>query len=337
MDTNLVEWSHKPKSHYQELASELIRELRGELSQRDLSQKLGYSFNQVGKWEALATQIKFSDFIKICKVLDFPIENQFRRYFYTLQGPFTEENILESLKTIISRSHVDVSFFKSPRPDFSEFLEILDLCPSHLIAWLSEIIDCSKINLIKPVYNFYLSRLELVKSYPMAPFIYTTLELESYKVLPEHSDEFMAYHAGCTQKDVRLVLGFLQQFGWVIFADNKYQKTCLHFGFSTIASESLRGMTKYATDLASNRYSLTRANIPQGSNVGQSSFRAMALSYEASLRARELILQFHNDLAELEKFDSGEKNNIQVFVAHSFPTTVNANPEDYPSFVDGYR
>lgn len=330
----LSSWSKQPQTWYFQLGIEVTRQLRGELSQREFSQKLGYTFNQVGKWESGTTQIKFSDFLKIVAAAGIPIEKKFNQYFYTFKGPFSEENCIPAILSILSlpedEEHPATKKIREwqknrPRPDFWEILEILDLRPSHLVAWLSELIDCRKIERIQSRYEAYLSGVTTIQSYPVAALIVAALNLEAYQELDSHDDQFLAQHSACTAQEVREILNHLLSAGFIIFIGKKYQPGPRHFGFSTINNAKLRGMTKFATDLASKRYSLTPAKIDPQGNVGQSSFRSMALSREGSLRVRDLILKFHADLAELEANDLEPKNNVQIILAHSFPSNINSD------------
>ena len=82
--------------NYQQLAEQIVRHLRGDITQRQLSANLGFTFNQVGKWESGATQIKWDDFLYLCKILEVPIEKYFRNTFWMIDTEFN------ALSTIIS-------------------------------------------------------------------------------------------------------------------------------------------------------------------------------------------------------------------------------------------
>jgi hypothetical protein len=54
---------------FQKLQKEILVALRKGLSQGQVNQRFGYSFNQVYRWEAGITQMSWADFVKFCEVL----------------------------------------------------------------------------------------------------------------------------------------------------------------------------------------------------------------------------------------------------------------------------
>src|ERR1041385_2422027 len=94
METEPIRGSH---ISYKTLAEEVLCQLRGELSQRQLSEKLGYTFNQIGKWESGAVRIKWDDFLRLAQVVNVPIEQGFRHLFWNFDGEFGATRSIRSL------------------------------------------------------------------------------------------------------------------------------------------------------------------------------------------------------------------------------------------------
>lgn len=327
-------WFNLPRTRYFDLGIEVIRQLRGELSQRELSRRLGYSFNQVGKWDSGATQIKFADFLQIAAAMGIPVEEKMRGFFYTFQSDFNEENCLRAMSGVLGLSMQEESpavsrlqeWLKgSLKPDLWEVLELLDLRPSLLVGWLSEFVDCGKIEPIRPIYETFLSVIESLRRYPVSGLIVAAIQLQAYQDLERHDDFLLARHSACSVQELREALQYLLSAGAIGFDGKKFFNHPVQYGFSGLQSSGLRGMTKFAIDLASKRYSLTPAKVDPNTNVGQSAFRSVALSREGSFRARELILKFHSEMAELVEQDKGQKCNVQVIMALSFPSTFGAD------------
>lgn len=90
------------KINYYELTKVFIRTLRGSVAQRELSQKLGFSFKQVGKWESGVAQIKWENIIDITNVLGLPFEKYLDHFLFCAVGPFDIENILALLDQFYS-------------------------------------------------------------------------------------------------------------------------------------------------------------------------------------------------------------------------------------------
>jgi transcriptional regulator with XRE-family HTH domain len=73
--------------NYSVLKIEILKALRGSQSQSELSRRLGYSYNQVGKWEANAKRMKWTDFHNFCEVCGVSMTSVTRKVFL-----FTGEN-----------------------------------------------------------------------------------------------------------------------------------------------------------------------------------------------------------------------------------------------------
>ncbi|NOT80848.1 MAG: helix-turn-helix transcriptional regulator [Bacteriovoracaceae bacterium] len=123
---------------YQLLAQEILRTIRKDLSQRELSQNLGYSFNQVGKWESGATQIKMDDFILFSQSLNIEIEKHFRSSYSFFNPEFSVPTLIQALDiTINFNTILDKNFHRTllkwkngtTVPDFAEILKLMGRTP----------------------------------------------------------------------------------------------------------------------------------------------------------------------------------------------------------------
>lgn len=66
---------------YSQLSREIIIHLRGGRTQTELSSLLGYSFNQVSKWESGATLFLWQNFIDLNEALQLPWSKNFNDCF----------------------------------------------------------------------------------------------------------------------------------------------------------------------------------------------------------------------------------------------------------------
>lgn len=344
IDVDFIEPSRKKpaedKLNYSHLAIEILKSLRGDLSQRDLSSRLGFSFNQVGKWESGVTQIKWEDFIHVCEILQLPIEQHFRKLFWTFEGEFNPSHALtvftENINLNLQKKKKYQLMFKKwavgdIHPDLAEVLEIIDLAPSILVAFLSPFIDCSKITSLTARYAQYSTQLELVAQDPLCVFVNAALQLKEYQSLLKHDDYILAYHATCSVAHLQRVLRLMTTYGIISFDGKKYLPNAFDFSFSAVPDIKLRGLTKYVTDLASTRYTTQPVRGTPGAlerNPSVSSVRVNALSKEAAKKVMDLVHDFHTKVTQVVQEDKGQnKNNVQVVLIHSFASTVNSEPE----------
>lgn len=322
--------------NYRICVSELLRWLRGEMSQRDLSLKMGFTFNQVGKWESGVTQIKWDDFFVLCECLNIPLEKIFRHKFWAFNGEFNaREALAEILKNLnLSKVREDKYRGKTKNwlgqkqsPDWAEVLEIMDLVPSMLINFLSTFVDCSQIPSLQSRYQHYNICMELVYQDPLCIFVNAALQIQEYKELEEHSDELLAFHATCSVDHLRRLLVSMLMYNIVTFDGKKFYPSSFDFSFSGTRHEKLRGLTKCVTDLSAERYTLAPALPPRPGterNASVSSVRVNAMSQQAANEVQSLVSEFHHKVMQIIKEDEQRpKNNVQLIVLHSFSSIVN--------------
>lgn len=321
--------------NYQKLATQIICKMRGDITQRQLSEMLGYTFNQVGKWESGVTQIKWDDFFLLGQVLGIPMEKHFRYSFWTLEKDFTAFTALKALESNLSFSSIldadtRVAIKKwlsgSKVPDLAEVLKLIGTKSPTLFGWLSLFVNCSSIPLLKSPYAIFLQNLDSVLNDPLVVYVNAALQLEAYEKLEFHNEEFLAEHSACTRQQAQLALKTLLSHGLITYDGKKYRPCPFDFSFSGLRHHKLRGLTKHTTSLAASRYSEIPIFIDPTKvrNPSQSSVRVVALSTEAAKQVVNLIAKFHNDVGEIVNQDQHPKDNVQVILIHSFASNINA-------------
>lgn len=315
----------RPLNDYQLLATDLVRLLRGERTQRELSEQLGYSFNQVAKWEKGFTQIKWGDFLALAGVLGIPVEKHFRTVFWTFNGPFDAET---SVRGLMHQLKLNPGRSRGARMDLADVLRLMDTNAAILVSWLCLFADCEKLPTIRPAYEAFVLRLTAVLSDPLCVFVNAALEVESYKNAPAHDEALLAEHATCSVAELRRILATLVTFEAAVYDGTRYRPTFL-FEYSFSPNPKLRTLTKYATDLASQRYSLEPLGGKSGppTNTSVSSVRVVAMSPEVSRQVRDRVAHFHAEIGELVKNDHSPKDHVQVIILHSFVSNINRPPE----------
>ena len=333
--TPVVPFGVELRLDYQKLASQIIFLLRGDLTQRALSEMMGFSFNQVGKWESGATHIKWNDFFRLCEAVQIPIERHLRYSFWTLDSDFSPLIALRAIDTNINyasltekEAHPTLKKWLNGTqvPDFSDVLKIMGKKTAVLFGWLSLFINCEKIAVLQGPYEEFLKNMDSVLNDPLVVYMNAALQLEDYKKLEFNDDNFLAEHCACTKEEAQHALKTLLQYGLIHFDGKKYEPSSFDFSFAGIRHYKLRGLTKHTTMLASRRYSLTQMfNDPtKVRNLSQSSVRVVALSKEASMKVGELISKFHSDVGQIVQQDKNPKDNVQVMLIHSFASNINS-------------
>jgi transcriptional regulator with XRE-family HTH domain len=323
---------------FEQLAQEIFCHLRGDLTQRQFSEKLGFSFNQVGKWEAGVTRLKWEDFLHLCKVTQLPIENSFHQFFWIFEDEINVINTVQILEKCLALSSTseftDRGLVKKwlsghLAPDFSKILRAFDTRPSMLLGWLSFFLDCNQIPSLKGHYENFLTRLESVLHDPNCVYVNAALHLRFYRESSVHDEVLLAEHAACSVKELRHTLSLLKSKDIIRFDGVKYYPCPFDFSFSALPSAKLRGLTKYTTDLAANRYRTTPIlkDPLKTPNYSMSSVRVVAMSATASRKVSDLIIKFHNEVGEILKEDKLPSDNVQIILLHSFASNINHQTE----------
>ncbi len=329
-----------PEVDYQKLAEEVIRLLRGVLTQRHVSERLGYTFNQVGKWESGFTRMKWDEFFRYAEELGVPMSGHFRYSFWTFHNE-NELSVASTLRALengllsqsaackSARKQIQKWLVAGTTPDLAEVLKLIGTRPAILFGWLSRFVDVRRLGSIQLLYEDFLRQRAVLMSNPLCAYVNAALQLEAYRDLVRHDERLLAEHSACSVREVRETLAILCSAGFAGFDGDKYVSLGNSFNFSGLRDPRIRGFTKHATDLAAERYSLSPAAIdPERTrNASVSSVRVAALSNAASKKIVELVSKFHNDVAEIIASDTFPKDNVQIFVLHSFASNLNAPQE----------
>lgn len=330
----LVPHDVRPDLEFQRLAEEILITLRGEFSQRELSEKLGFTFNQVGKWESGATKIKWDDFFHLAEALRLPLEENFRRLFYPVfEGEFTPPRAFERItqSTTAKLSLWPAATLRrwlkgESSPLFADVLRVLGSSPGVLFAWLETLVDCTKIPSLREDYVAFQARLELVTSDPTCVYINAALKVQGYKDSPTHDEMLLAEHAACTVEHLRETLRAMVQHGVIRIEHGKYLPCPFDFSFGASRAYKARSLMKSSLNLLASRYSPLPAHVTSNyfANPSMGSIRVVALSKSMALKIAAEITAFNAKIAALVAADTEPKDAVQVIMLNSVPSNINS-------------
>lgn len=324
--------------NYGRLVCEMVKALRAGFSQRTLSQQLGYTFNQVGKWESGATQLTWDDFVRLSKHLGIPLEVHFRSFFWAFSGDFTAKNIIgfllsdhSSVQAAVPWTASTIRRLKSGEAQLmlADALQVIGVQKPLLFGWLMHLVDPAKLSEVKIEYQHFLQQIEIVASEPLCVYVQAAIELDVYKRLALHDENLLARHATCSVTALREVLRTLVENRIIYFDGFKYKPLGTAFSFGGLKSTKLRSLTRYTTSLTAARYSsVPIANVKHDwINPSVSSVRISPMSVDASQKVLDLVDHFYRNVAEIVASDIGPKENLQIFLMHFYPSVANA-PEE---------
>jgi len=319
------------------LARNFIKELRGDLGQRALSESLGYTFNKVGKWENGVTQIKWNDFIDIADQLELNHTAKLKKFFGNYDGHYDFKQIYHYLDLFFGLEVVTDPLIqrlrkkwqqKSAAADLAEVLKVFDTRPAMLIGFLSEFVDCSQFDQLKERYQQFLQALDILCDDPVIGNITEALKVDDYLSLDKHDDQLLASHAGISCESLQTALKKHLQLGTLYYDGTKYHPTHLNFSFSHLNVRKLRSFNKFCFRFMADNYQVHPRHHDREYiyNAGCTSNRVVALSPQAAQAVSQLISKFHSEVSEIVENDKQIKKNVQMINLASVPVSVGQDP-----------
>lgn len=321
--------------NYQNLTKEILIALRGELNQRELSSKLGYQFNQVGKWEAGATLFHWQDFIKVCEVNSIPWRKHTEEIFLfhsthddqtlplfqilcQFHGPLDFDDLAAALGK--SRSSLQRLLQNQVKLDFVDALRLMDYRPYVLQSWLSRFVACDKLPSAAEKFERETLMLKSLLSLPFAPIVNAALRLDSYRALEKHSDQWVATQAGVSLLEARAALSKLVESGAVQKRNDTY--IGLFQEITMLKVPEFRRVTQYLNESIAEKFRPDRATKPDLTNPSISATRVYPASHEASRAIADAIVEFHHKVSQILKSDRGKKTHVRAVVLHSLDMSI---------------
>jgi transcriptional regulator with XRE-family HTH domain len=208
--------------------SVLLQELRGEISQLELSHALGYEYNQYFKWESGNTAITLLNFIDLCNYLKVDLKIIFDDFLYYRLDAYNQSDLLSNIYTRWCH-HSDEKFLKLTKFSKSKWWRLktgkVKLTLSDFIVFLDTVIERKNVFLKLISKNFkakkYLHAKSLnddvllmtIKEYPEFAVIYSSLFLKDYILAKTTAarKKILIRTTNINEKRLDIILNHLQQ------------------------------------------------------------------------------------------------------------------------------
>lgn len=223
-----------------EIRSEMIKALRGDDSQFDLSRELGFSFNQVHKWESGAKRFLWPEFVALCQLKKIPILEILRKVFSFLgDDPADAQELMFCLKQFFAHLSIDglakevevhPSMLRrwlagSVVPDLDIVLKLLSLRPGLLQSFLANVFPDRQLPILHESLDRYKNQKLMEAQLPIAPAIEAVLSTEDYRKLVDHSDNWVAEKVGTTADVINSAMAVMLKAGTIKQEDRKFVVT----------------------------------------------------------------------------------------------------------------
>jgi len=308
----------------QQVKKEVLRSVRGKKSQTYVNRKLGFSYNQVSRWESGLIEISWIDFVKICVICRCNLEQALTEVFNFREHPSDYKKLIEFLLDEMKRKDLESQVGFSPyrlrkwfrgqvSPDLSDFLKIFDSI-SHLLTDFVEALGISEgVPSLHAALALKARQLSLHRELPFIGAFMHAMELSDYAKLSRHKAGVLARLVGIQADQEGLALQRLQEARVIEMKKGKFVSLPLHL--------DLRG--DFASFKSTRQYWLKRSlervqAMTKSSKENLFGYLVFATSKTAQKEIVEKYLQFLADIRFIVENDHQTPDRLQVLNVQIF-------------------
>jgi len=306
------------------VCQELLRAMRSKRSQNVVNRKLGYSFNQVSRWESGRKRILWTEFLKFAHVCNSDIQGPVARSFGYL-GPLEQtDNLVKHLVGNCKKSEIiesiECSRFQLSRwlagkqvPTLAHVLGLADLTYRSLPQFLSSFVDIKKIPTLYERYEREVIEKNLIYEHPYTASILHSLSLKSYKSLPKHEEGFLAKYLGISLEAERTAIKELKRIRRIRRKRGLYVAEEKTFDISGNFDGGRRIRMYWAEE--SRKFLASLREAPQRSLGGINVF---SLSDQALQKISEKYFVFFQDVRQIIELDKNPASDVWILSLNLF-------------------
>lgn len=307
--------------------------MRGNLSQKELSENLGFNFNQVHKWEAGTKGMNLTDFVKYCDYFNISFTEHFARVFGIFIKDINQKEIFEKLHKsfgpadkkdladllMVNKSTLYRWFDGKGAPDFSLILYWIDkrtqYLPDLLVYLVGEQNSWGIISDRKSVVE----RRTKYSVYPLLPAVEGFLHLDAYKNLEKHSNKIIADELNISISDVEDCLAELVSCEDIEMVNGLYKINTVQTDIGHIDVSSSAKLAKFWTQKCVDRFN-TEDGIPKGTGNSNNlwAYRILPVPVELEAEIKEKITICFREVTELARNYEKDDGKVKVFITHFF-------------------
>lgn len=219
---------------FRKLRAEVLQALRGKTSQMALSGALGYSHNQVYRWESGQIRTSWLDFVHICNHLDVPLETVLVDFIgYPLRVESSRQvvkaliglNRIDDVAKAIDRSkHIIYRWLRGEsEPQLEDIFLLTYKSTNWLFEFISSLTDERKVPLLKDLMPLRRKEKEFHYDNPLFGAVIRALELTDYERAANHSDALIAKSVGSSVAEIKRLLQSAERKGLIEKIGRKYR------------------------------------------------------------------------------------------------------------------
>lgn len=319
-----------PRIDYDRLSSEMVREVRGRRSQLAFSRRLGYGSNVAGAWESGRRWPTAARFLDGCRRVGIDLDQAVARLVVGRveamgpvdltqpEGVATLLRECRSRQTVValaersgfSRHQVARWLSGSAEPRLPEFLRLLDATTLKVLDFVAGLMDPATLPSVSHRWSRMVAARVLARDTPWSSAVLLALDLDAYRLLPEHRAGWIARRLGVPLDVEEHCLGLLVAAG---LAEQHGEKPLRSVRVEALDLRGTRPVRETKTFWSSVAVDRLRSGAP-----GLHSWNLFTCSRETLDRVEALQRSFYRELrATIESGDGGEE--VALVVAHLVP------------------
>lgn len=310
---------HFWQMNYSHVAQELIVALRSRRGQNWLSEKLGFSSNQLYRWEKGLRKISWKDFLRLIEVCGYNssellIEiigyeghpNESGRLITWLTG---HSKINESARSIqISRQAMGRLRRGQTEPSLEMILKIIDVIQNRLIEFCDFFVPAERLETLNEKRDLQILERQLRLQMPVSTVVFACLELNEYRQLERHRPGLIAKLCGISLKEEETILRSLEKTGAIKKNNEIYEVTTNGLELSTESFEDKLRMQLFWSLYAKNF--LENTHEPKANSLyGWSVFPISDRGYEL---LREKLREAYVNIVAIANADKAPKTQVKI-------------------------
>lgn len=334
---------------YSKVKTELLIAIRGTRSTSELSGAMGYTFDQVKRWETGKKHLRWDEFSKYCLVLGVPIFEAVSRASLVDASEMKPEEIglyfvrhlrkrypTYSIDELAAQLNCHVSVLKrylsgENFPDLEFVFALLNLTGFWLGSFLLLLLPAGTGHSLRQIFALEDRLFHSPSRTPLAIAIESSLAMEGYLALPAHDDAFLARLVGCKIDEVREVLCHSLGTRTVVQEKNGKYRPIIEVENCNPSqkNEFLKSLRfwSHRAELGLEGESAIIRN-PELRRFG--GFMVSAVSKEAVDKINDVLKRAADEIANIHFTDKGPFQDVRISVWHSY------NAADVPDrFLEG--
>ena len=300
---------------YHSLQKEILVHLRGERSQEKISRKLGFTFNQVYRWESGITQLRWVDFVALSEIykvkLDSSIKDCFSYFGDTndsaaLTRHFIAKNPQSLIATQlgVSRSNVSRWLSGSLVPSLPHMLALIDFSAPEFFRFIEMLTGTHDLPSIQQELKLERKQSDIYFQFPWVSVLLSAIGMDEYQKSP--SDEFLAQKSKLSPQIVRQTLLGLEE-AQLLYNENGKWIARVHRNSVGINKEAHLRRLRFSGER--NRDALEVAPGNPNMRFSGKTFSLNKAHYEKILQR---YTEFFNELGTL--IDAGQEDADKIYI-----------------------